>query len=280
MTRSKKLAIVAVAALVVGLMTPEAARAANTASIAGTVRIAGTGDPVVGVWVGVARRQTRTVFGRRVQVPIFLADAVTDAAGHYVVGGLPASGSDGFWVCFSPADLPSSEYEPQCYANQPGFDPYPNPLGWLQVSYGSNKVRVGAGQHIKDIDASFFRNLLLPDPGPTGTVTGTVTDTLGLPLASVKVSAWNNSGRIVGNAATRANGTYRLEHLPTGTYAICFDGSNATGGLSLHAFGNRCYHAAAWAGSTALPPSTAKYVGVVDGATTTRIGAKLPASLT
>lgn len=280
MTRIIKVLLAVVTAVLGLAIAVPQADAANTASISGTVRFAGTGDPVAGAWVGVARlERSYGLTGRPVMVPMFFTSTTSDVAGHYTVAGLPASDATGYWVCFTIPEFPPT-YEGQCYANQPGLGILPNPLGWLDFPLMSNNVRLKAGQHISDIDAALYYNLLGSVPNPRGTVAGKVTDGLGLPLRFVKITAWNSAGRIVGNAATDSKGTYRLGWLPTGSYKLCFDGSNATGGVTLHAFKSRCYTTAAWAGHEVTPPVGARPVSVTDGVTTAGINAKLPASLT
>jgi hypothetical protein len=280
MTRTIKglLAVIA-AALGLAIAVPQA-DAANTASISGTVRLAGTGDPAADVQVSVARLETSYDFiGRPVKVPMFFAGTTSDPDGHYTVSGLPASDSTGYWVCFIVPGFPPT-YEPECYANQGGLGLFPNPFGWLDFPDTSNNVRLKAGQHIADIDAALFPPILGPVQGPRGAVTGKVTDAFGLPLRFVKITAWNSANRIVGNAATDTKGTYRLEHLLTGSYKLCFDGSNATGGVTLRAFKSRCYATAAWVGHEVAPAIGARPVSVTDGATTAGINTKLAASLT
>src|SRR3954467_5006682 len=99
--RSMKVALAVVAAVLGVAIAGPSADAANTASISGTVRFAGTGDPAPGVLVSAARlERSYALTGRPAMVPMFFAATPSGADGRYTVSGLPASDSTGYWVCF------------------------------------------------------------------------------------------------------------------------------------------------------------------------------------
>jgi len=76
-------------------------------------------------------------------------------------------------------------------------------------------------------------------------VTGTVTDSGGHPLAGVTVVPQTGDLAESQNFAdlprTAADGTYRLEGLPGGTTAVCFDATGVTTG-SPTGYASQCYH--------------------------------------
>ncbi len=266
--RRTALALATVAAAAIGavVLAPQAT-AANTASITGTVRESGTGTPVAGVSVDLYREITRTLGppfgdGKPFKTPGYITSVQTGADGTYTLGGLPASDALGYWVCFSTFGLP---YEPECYLDEIGYNPFPSPLGIIDVPSTAARVHVAAGQHVTSIDANLIDFTAL-NPAISGTIGGKVTQTVfGLPLSQVRVTLFNTSGHVVTEALTRANGTYRLIFVPVGTgYRVCFNGSGAKGGLSLHGYTSRCR----------LVPVT-----VLAGTTTANVNAQLSGTL-
>ncbi|MDT4893622.1 MAG: hypothetical protein QOE97_2657 [Pseudonocardiales bacterium] len=265
----------AVAALVAALFPPSAS-AGPTASIAGTVRVAGTGGPAPGVAVLVVKLGTAGGPSGPIQGPIPVATATTGADGSYRVDGLAPSGAFGYWLCFDPGFL--SSLDGQCWVNQPGFVDFPNPFGFVQVPAGSATIVVTSGQRVASIDASLVDR---SDTVPTGAIAGTAVDsTVRHPLRNVRVTVWDGANHVVGNDVTGADGTYLVDHLYASAsgYRVCFDGSSARGGFTLHAFDRRCYARAPWSGTSA-PPAGAISVPVVAGATADGTDVTLSATL-
>jgi hypothetical protein len=267
--RRTSVALAAVVAAVLGTVVAVAPRAtaANTASISGTVREAGTAAPVAGASVDLYREITRTLGppfgnGKPFKTYGYVTSVQSGADGTYTLSGLPASDAAGYWVCFGTFGIP---YEPECYLDELGYNPFPNPLGLVDVPPNASRVHVGAGQHVGRIDASLVDFAVL-NQATAGTIAGKVTQTvLGLPLKQVRVTVYNTSGRVVTEAMTAANGAYRLVFVAAGPgYRVCFDGSGARGGVSLHGYVSRCR----------LVPVT-----VAPGTTTGNVNATLSGSL-
>jgi hypothetical protein len=273
--RRTSLILAPVLAAVVAALSPAVASAAPTASISGTVRVAGTGQPAPDVAVLVVRLATVGGPGGPVQGPVPVASATTAADGTYRVGGLAPSGAAGYWVCFDPGFL--SSFEGQCWVNQPGFVDLPNPFGFVQVPPGSARVVLATGQRADAVDASLVDR---DDATATGAIAGMVVDaTLRHPLRNVRVTAWDAADQDVSNDVTGTDGTYRLDHLyASAGYRVCFDGSSARGGFTLHAFDRRCYVRTSWNGA-GPPPVTAGTVAVVPRETADGVDVTLSATL-
>ena len=67
--------------------------------------------------------------------------------------------------------------------------------------------------------------LLLPAPfafgqGANATITGTITDPTGLPVAAANVEAKNIETGVVYSGASTAAGNYAVPNLPVGTYEL------------------------------------------------------------
>jgi hypothetical protein len=255
------------AALLGTVLAAPQATAANTASISGTVREAGTGAPVAGVSVDLYRQVTRTLDppfgnGRPFKTPGYVTSVETAANGTYTLSGLAASDAVGYWVCFGTHGL---AYQPACYLDELGYDPFPDPLGLVQLPAAATPVHVSAGQHVTRIDASLI-DFSVFNSATTGTVAGQVTQTVfGRPLKQVRVTVYGPGGIVLTEAMTGANGSYQLVFVPAGAgYHVCFDGSGAKGGLSLRGYTTSCRAAS---------------VAVVAGMTTANINAQLAGSI-
>ncbi|HEY1278931.1 MAG TPA: fibronectin type III domain-containing protein, partial [Acidimicrobiales bacterium] len=151
-------------------------------SISGTLTNT-NGDPVEGIQVDALDNGDSSVgFG------------VTDAAGHYTMSGL-SPGS--YRVLFTDTSQPA-RYSPQYYLGRATFA-------------SANLVTVASGQVVTGID----------DVLSSVVVTGTVTDSNGVPLAGIDVSVQGSSGW-AGGASTDSAGHYRIEGLPAGQFHVAF----------------------------------------------------------
>lgn len=241
-----------------------------SASISGTVRQAGTGTPLAGYSVTVLKLETADAFGQPIVGPVPVYSGTSAANGTYTIP--VAANGVGYYVCFTPPD----SFDGECYLNQAGFFPFPNPFGFVQVPFGATLVKVGTLQHVTGIDDDAVDPTVTP-PDEVGSISGTVTETLvGARLRGVRVSAFNASGGIVSQDLTATDGTYRLDNiLPATNYRVCFDGTTGSGGVTLHAYVRKCYANVTWSGGAA--PIGATHVAVSSGVTTPGINVSLGA---
>ena len=220
-----------------------AGAATATASISGTVRVAGTGVPIAGLSVDLFKEVTRRLGppfgnGKPFKAPGYVTSVLTAPDGTYTLSGLPASDASGYWVCFSTFGFP---YQPNCFLDELGYDPFPDPLGLFQIPQYAARVHVASGQHVTGVDAHLI-DLTVLNASNAGTITGKVTQTvLGRPLNQVRVTVRDAAGTVATEAMTRPNGTYVLVFVPAGPgYRVCFNGAGARGGVSLHGYTSRC----------------------------------------
>ena len=159
-------------------------------TIAGTVTAATDGTPIEGVQV--CAFETGREGG-------FHPCAVTDAAGEYTIGGLPASS---YKVSFY---APYGGYE---FVNQ--F--YDGKGSWAE----GDVVAVEPGAAVQGIDAELA--------GSSGRITGTVTDAAThKPIGDVEACAYTAEGDYYYNCgSTDEEGHYTIEGLPSGEYKIQF----------------------------------------------------------
>jgi 5-hydroxyisourate hydrolase-like protein (transthyretin family) len=123
----------------------------------------------------------------------------------------------------------------------------------------ANAVGVGAGATTANINAALAAG---------GTVTGTVSDaTSHAPLAGVQVQLLDATGNVLAGANTRANGTYTMTGIPTGSYHVKF----LANGLALP--GGALYADQYFSNKVTLATSDA--VGITAGANTPNINAGL-----
>jgi hypothetical protein len=269
-------AVAALAATAFGVFSAPGATAAVTTSISGTVRSAPAGFAFGDITVMVLKP---TPSGGQL-----VGSALSGSDGKYVVTGLTVSGPAGYIVCFTPG--PTNAFISTCYANSGTFTPFPNGTGvYYDYPAGSAPVVVSAAHPAaKNIDGFIYPSF---DPFTQyGSVSGKVTDLFGAPLSFVKVWAINAAGTKVDTTVTSKQGAYTLAHAPippfgggsSAPFVICFDGSSASGGFTLGAFGKRCYKNVTWSSVDSAPPATSTTVTVVPNATTTGINIKLPAT--
>jgi hypothetical protein len=110
--------------------------------------------------------------------------------------------------------------------------------------------------------------------GPTGSISGTVTNASPAAVAGVTVEAFSGSVN-EGSTTTAADGTYQVNNLAPGPFDVCFDASSATSPPSA-GYVDQCYSGVVWDGSGAdITGATA--VAVTAGTTTSGINAVLAA---
>lgn len=261
-------AVAGIVAMCVSATGINAVAATGPASITGTVRVGGTGAPVGDMAVELFDFEKQVVDppfgnGRPFYAPTFVRSVHTASDGTYAFTALPAPNSYGYLVCFDPVfEYP---YQPTCYLNQLGYDPFPDPLGFNQIPPGTTAIHVAAGHHASGIDANMVDLSVLNDQ-TAGAISGKVTQTLlGIPLRGVQVHALTPSGQIAGEGLTDGKGNYTVTYLPASAtgYTMCFDGSSASGGISLGAYRSGC---------------AASRIAVTAGATTQNVNATLAAS--
>ena len=97
-------------------------------------------------------------------------------------------------------------------------------------------------------------------------ISGRVTDSAGNPLQGVRVSLLQD-GYQLQYVNTPADGRYAFTQLAAGSYTVCFDASNATGGISPAGYFDECYDGATNANAT--------LVTVTEGQQRTGVGAHL-----
>ncbi|MCI5196753.1 MAG: carboxypeptidase regulatory-like domain-containing protein [Candidatus Electrothrix sp. AW5] len=131
----------------------------------------------------------------------WIMSSSTDAAGNYTVNYIP-SGTD-YKVKFSS----ETGYGEEWYNNKSGF-------------CSADSVSVTAPNTTENINA------VLEYPG-SSTISGTVTDENGSPLAGVKVSLYTeNTWMVFNSTTTAANGTYQFAGVGTGRYKLKLDGGD------------------------------------------------------
>ena len=255
---------------------PGGAGATDTASISGVVLSATNGKPVAGVSVELYQDVTVDIFGSQVTGPQFVAATTSGDDGTYTLGGLAASGPDGYFVCFDTFGSDQAAYDSQCWADRGGFAPFPDPFGFVQLPDGTSPIHVGAGEQTTRIDADLVNHRQIT-PADSGSVAGTVRKHFsGAPLPGVVVTAFNANNRVFGQAVTGADGTYEIDNLPAVPvgYQICFDTNKAHGAFPPGTFRSECFDGVKWTGGP--PPSGATRVRVHHGAVSGGVDASVP----
>lgn len=218
----------------------------SAAGISGTVTAVTGGGKLKGVEVYVLNGN-------------YVAQATTGAHGAYSVTGLPASAT-GYDVCFEASAATggssSGGYFDECYDNA-RWDGDPDNLPG-----GVDLVPTTAGA-ASTVDAKL---------SSSGTVSGAVTaDDGGAPLSNVYVEVYDAS-QPVGNgpvgAQITADGRFSIAGLPSGTYHLCFDGTDGNGGPSTNGYQSECYKDQPWDAVDADVPATSARVHVTAGTTT------------
>lgn len=144
------------------------------------------------------------VFVKRVGDEFPFTSAWTDGSGSYRASGLP-----------------EGDYVVQ--VNTYGTAYLDTWFDGAEVEVDAQLVAVGRGATVSGIDVRLPRG---------GSFSGLVTDSAGVPIAGVSVSASNYELGVYRNAVTAADGSYQVGGLPSGPYSVQFSGQEA-GYLSL-----------------------------------------------
>jgi hypothetical protein len=158
--------------------------------------VSGDDGPLAGVWVRVTT-----------SVGAVSRSATTDENGRYQVTGLPPGEVT---VCFDPT-FSAGAYLRACYGDETG---------------SATPVTISSGQ-LRTADIQLQRG---------ASITGTVTDASGAPIADVRVTVPDE----LYSAVTDESGNYTLGGLAAGSYRICFDPSYATGPAA-EGYAAECY---------------------------------------
>ncbi len=184
----------------------------------------------------------------------------TAANGSYAIVGLqPGTYSVGFVPLTTPGTCGgTSNYVPQYYTGS---------AGGAATLGGALAFMLGAGTVKANVNATLTTH--------GGEVTGTVTNTSGQPAANVEVDAYSPNGdELAGDAAcTNGAGQYTLLGLPTGSYVLNFQPSDASfpGALACASSGDYLFQ---WySGALGGAPSLANTlpVSVTAGATSSNV---------
>jgi len=167
---------------------------------------------------------------------VFVKGVETPASGQYSIAGVPAGSKK---VVFS--DCQGGDFVPQYFNNKPTLA-------------AAITVPVAAGVTNNGISAKMV---------PAGKLTGTVTNTAAAPLGHVCVDALDaNTGTVINNAETNAQGQYTIGSLPAGSYKVEFVDCGQQG-----------YNAQYYKNQPTF--AAANPVSVTSGVTTSGIAAKL-----
>ncbi|MEO7262769.1 MAG: carboxypeptidase regulatory-like domain-containing protein [Jatrophihabitantaceae bacterium] len=145
--------------------------------------------------------------------------ALTQQDGTYTVAGL-AAGS--YQVCFDTQGASGASptgYLGECYVDQPPHTTSGTP------------VAVSLGQTSAGVDASL---------AVAGAITGQVSDPSGAPVLDVEVWVYYSASQFVGSGRSLSSGDYTVKGLPTGSYTLCFDGSQATSATAPYGYTKSC----------------------------------------
>ena len=111
-----------------------------------------------------------------------------------------------------------------------------------------------------------------PPLADAGAISGTVDDAGSNALNDVEVEVFatgSQNGGAEYSGYSEPDGTYSVLGIPTGTYNVCFNPYEATGGSSITGYLDQCYNDVSWNGDTFSPGGTS--VPVSPGATTTGV---------
>ena len=189
----------------------------------------------------------------------YLSESYTLSDGTYSVVGLAPGTYD---VCF----YVSTDNEPTGGSSTTGYlDQCYNDVSWngyLPPS-GATTVQVTAGSTTSNVNAALADG---------GAISGTVDDTGSNALNDVEVEVFGIGSQNVGteySGYSEPDGTYSVLGIPTGTYNVCFNPYQATGGSSTTGYLDQCYNDVSWNGNSLSPGGTS--VPVSAGTTTSGV---------
>ena len=174
--------------------------------VTGTVTDAATGAPLANVLVQSVYRYNNGDY--------WLADAMTDAAGHYDISGL-APGQ--MFLITRSFNVPG--YVDEYWDNSPCVGPCGDSSAQLPAP---TPITIVSGVTVPAKDFAL-------DPG--GAISGRITNAAGQPIPNISVNInalVNNTLRQMGSVSTNADGVYRMSGLATGTY-FAFTGVGNSG---------------------------------------------------
>ncbi|MGE3885018.1 MAG: carboxypeptidase regulatory-like domain-containing protein [Vicinamibacterales bacterium] len=164
--------------------------------VSGTVTDAATGAPLAHILVQSVYRYNNGDY--------WLTDAMTDAAGHYDIGGL-APGQ--IFLLTRSVNVPG--YVDEYWDNNPCLGGCPDSGAQLPPP---TPITIMSGVTVAARDFAL-------DPG--GSISGRITNAAGQPIPNINVNInalVNNTLRQMGSVFTSADGVYRMSGLATGTY--------------------------------------------------------------
>ena len=247
-----------------GTPTPLAVTAGATATanavLAPAGGIAGTVTEPAGALVGGLSVRVFDSLGVNVATTWIISDR-----SYYSVSGL-APGT--YRVCLSAAYASggsSTGYLSECYNNVVWNDSSGPPAGAANVS-------VAAGTYTTGVNFTL-------DPAPG--ITGRLTTSAGIGIAGAQVEIFNPTAGSysIATTVTDPNGYYGVR-LAASSYAVCFNGTSATGPATT-GYISQCHSGVAWApGTWALPTGTTTVIVPASGRATVNATLAVGAAIT
>ena len=152
----------------------------------------------------------------------------TNGSGSYVITGLQS----GAYTIYYQNCSSSNNYITQYYNGT---------VGGTTLSSGAQQFLVTVGTNITGLNATLAAG---------ATISGTVTNAAGSPMANVCISANSTVGS--GNSQSGTNGTYTITGLPTGSYTIRYFSCSSAANVVEQYFNNTPSGAATESGSIAV----------------------------
>jgi putative cell wall-binding protein/protocatechuate 3,4-dioxygenase beta subunit len=172
---------------------------------------------------------------------VIMATAKTDEDGSYRMSGIPAGR---YAVCFDGSSLTSNTV----------------PAGFTFACAGDVALR----NYDTGIPSSTPTEVAVDGPAtadgkltPAVGISGLVSDADGTPLPHTHVTIRSVGFDVqlgtAGTTSVGADGRYTFRGLPAATYQVCFDATNAQGGLSTTGYVSQCWDNAEWASDGPWP---------------------------
>ena len=195
----------------------------------------------------------------------YLSESYTSDGSYSVVGLAPGT----YDVCFAV----STSNEPTGGSSTTGYlDQCYNDVSWngSSIPSGVSSVEVAVGSTTSNINAALADG---------GAISGTVDDVGSTALNDVEVEVFGTGSQVNGieySAFSQPDGTYSVLGIAAGTYNVCFNPYQATGGSSTTGYLDQCYNDVSWNGETFNPGGTS--VPVSAGTKTTGVNGSLIAA--